>query len=149
MNVATLYLYSEDLAWNESAQEIRDVVYIQEWVENDYCCIWIFIYTFVCEMKTYEPVSPRLLPFLPFFRPSRFSELCAQEKTSPSWVRNKECCSPQLMSVMTQGRVQDTGLRLFCGLNCPMELSPQQYSRTMSASLALTWWMDDASAEAL
>ena len=71
---------------------------------------------------------PSVRPSLHLFRPSCPYELCPQDRTPPSLVRNKVCWSPQQMSVMTPGTDQDTGLRADCGPNCPLELSPQQYS---------------------
>lgn len=76
--------------------------------------------------------SPGVRSSLDVFRPSCPCELCPQEKTSPFLVRNKVCWSPQQTLVITPGTVQDTGLRAVGGPNCPLELSPQQYSCTMS-----------------
>lgn len=68
---------------------------------------------------------PSIFP-LWFLRPSWPCELCPHDKTFPSSLRNKVCCSPQQMLVRTPGPVQDTGLRVAWTPNCPLELSPQQ-----------------------
>lgn len=106
---------------------------------------WVFTcYLFCCLKKKKSRSLPGVLPSLHFFRPSCFCELCPHDKTPPSLVRNKVCCSPQQMSVMTPGTVQDTGLRAGCGPNCPLELSPQQYICTMSPT-GLNWWAHNLS----